>query len=58
MVPTSLFGDCVVGTLSVGTLTNAHNYVCEESTHRHHKSRTVAGCLPSGLALMKKKKQD
>ena len=29
IIPTSLFGDCVVGTLSVGTLTEAHTIDCE-----------------------------
>ena len=29
IVPTSLFGDCVVGTLSVGMLTEAHIIDCE-----------------------------
>ena len=29
IVPTSLFGDCVVGMLLVGTLTEAHIIACE-----------------------------
>ena len=28
----TLFGDCVVGTLSAGTLTEAHIIDCEEKT--------------------------
>ena len=42
IVPTSLFRDCVVGTLSVGALAEAHQFDCEQ---KHHWRRKHNGWL-------------